>query len=167
MNYTIKVGSTGKYNLNTTLSSAAAGSTFHYEVDGKNVSGEITVPNTSGWYKYTTLTQSNINLSVGQHLVRLIVDSTPAGFGANISSFSFTTPTAAPVTPVTPVTPTNPTKTPVTPTTPTKTPVTPTKPTTPTKTKTPKAPKAHTPKPPKVSHKTHSVFGQVRIGHAA
>ncbi len=100
MKYTVNVASSGTYNLNFRVASAQAGGTFHLEVDGANVSGTMTVPNTGGWQVWTTLTKTGVSLSAGQHILRWVTDA--AGGNYNWMSFASSgtgpTPTFAPPT---------------------------------------------------------------------
>ena len=38
---------------------------FHAEIDGVNVTGSLTVPNTGGWQTWTTVTKTGVNLTAG------------------------------------------------------------------------------------------------------
>ena len=49
LKYSISVASAGSYTLEARVASSGAGGTFHVEVDGVNVTGPLTVPNTGGW----------------------------------------------------------------------------------------------------------------------
>ena len=49
MKYTVTVASAGVYTLEARVASEGAGGTFHIEVDGVNVTGPLTVPDTGGW----------------------------------------------------------------------------------------------------------------------
>ena len=90
LSYTMKVNATGTYNLSTRVAAAVSGSQFHFEVDGVNVTGKMTVPNTGDWDRYTTLTHGPILLTAGQHRVRLFIDAAGShGFAANVSTFEF------------------------------------------------------------------------------
>ncbi len=71
--YTIAVPS-GSYSIDTRLASALAGGVFHYEIDGRDVSGPISVPNTGGWQNWTTLYTNLGTLTGGTHTLRLVFD---------------------------------------------------------------------------------------------
>src|SRR5579859_4969141 len=71
----VNVTASGSYNLNVRVASANTGSAYHVEVDGNNVTGSMTVPNTGGWQTWTTVTKSAVSLSAGQHILRLYVDN--------------------------------------------------------------------------------------------
>ncbi len=110
--YMVNMTSGGTYNIDFRVASANTGSTLHLEVDGANVSGTITVPNTGGWQTWQTVTKSNVSLTAGSHTLRLYIDN--GGMNINYLNFTLSTPptfvpptnTPAPVT-NTPVPPTN------------------------------------------------------------
>ena len=90
LNYSLKTTSTGLYDLSTRVSSPGPGGTFHFEVDGVDVTGAMNVPNTHGWDRYVTVTHKGIALSAGKHVVRLVIDSSAANGGVgNFVSFKF------------------------------------------------------------------------------
>ncbi len=84
--YTVNVTLGGSYTLNFRVASAQTGGSFHLEVDGSNVTGALTVPNTGGWQTWTTVSKSGVNLSAGQHVLRVYMD---AG-GGNFNWVNFT-----------------------------------------------------------------------------
>ncbi len=99
MKYTVNVTTSGTYTAAFRVASAQTGGTFHLEVDGVNVTGTMTVPNTGGWQTWTTLTKTGLNLTAGQHILRWVTDA--AGGNYNWMSFSTSsnvTPTFAPPT---------------------------------------------------------------------
>lgn len=73
--YTVNVEQTGKYDLNLRLATQGAGKTLHIEIDGVNVTGPVTVPNTEGWQNWATATVENLNLTQGDHIMRIVFDS--------------------------------------------------------------------------------------------
>ncbi len=73
--YTVNVVSTGNYELDIRVAKDGDGGLFHIEMDGEDITGPITVPNTSGWQSWETITLDNVNLSVGQHNMQVVFDS--------------------------------------------------------------------------------------------
>ncbi|HUJ71328.1 MAG TPA: PKD domain-containing protein, partial [Verrucomicrobiae bacterium] len=73
--YTVNVATGGLYALDVRLSSRGAGGTFHVELAGFDQTGPLTVPDTGGWQNWQTLTKSNVTLSAGQQVMRLVMDS--------------------------------------------------------------------------------------------
>ena len=50
MNYTIGVTDAGTYTLSAWVAVAGNGGVFHIEIDGVNVTGAWSIPNTGGWH---------------------------------------------------------------------------------------------------------------------
>jgi Carbohydrate binding module (family 6)/Malectin domain/Fibronectin type III domain/Bacterial Ig-like domain (group 2) len=79
--YTVNVQTAGYYNLTIeTANSDESGSGLaHIDIDGVDVTGEITVGNTGGWTQWQDQTvATNIYLTAGTHLVRLSIDNNAA-----------------------------------------------------------------------------------------
>lgn len=98
LDYTINVTSAGSYALDVRVASALSGGAFHVEVDGANVTGAMSLPNTGGWQNWTTLT-TNISLPSGKHVLRLVMDASPNGFTGNFNWLKLrqlSTPTSTP-----------------------------------------------------------------------
>jgi poly(3-hydroxybutyrate) depolymerase len=75
LEYTVSVSNDGQYSLDLRLASVGAGKTFHVEMNGVNITGPITVPNTNGWQNWSTVTINNLSLTVGQKVMRVVFDS--------------------------------------------------------------------------------------------
>jgi hypothetical protein len=71
--YTVNVASTGSYNIATRVASPIGGS-FHIEMDGVNVTGILTVPNSGGWQNWVNVTKA-VSLTAGQHIMRFYIDT--------------------------------------------------------------------------------------------
>ena len=88
LDYTINLTATGAYNMLFRVASGqSVGGTFQANIDGQNVTGTIAIPNTGGTQKWQTLTLNNINLSAGQHVLRLMMDS--VGNGGYVGNFNW------------------------------------------------------------------------------
>jgi uncharacterized delta-60 repeat protein len=84
MEYTVNIPASGNYTIDTRLASPKTGGKFHYEVDGVNASGPITIPNTGSFQTYSTINNSLGTLTAGTHVLRLAIDAGPnAGGQAN------------------------------------------------------------------------------------
>ncbi|HEX8521322.1 MAG TPA: carbohydrate-binding protein, partial [Tepidisphaeraceae bacterium] len=59
----------------------------HLEVDGVNVTGSLAVTNTGGWQSWGTVTKSGVNLTSGQHVIRLVMDA--AGSSSYVGNFNW------------------------------------------------------------------------------
>jgi hypothetical protein len=91
LKYTVDVAADGTYALDVRLASLTGGGAFHFEVDGVRVTNNLTVPKTGAWTTYSTLTQSNIALKAGRHVVRLVMDANGGtGYVANFNWMRFT-----------------------------------------------------------------------------
>ncbi|MCY2951713.1 MAG: carbohydrate-binding protein [Planctomycetota bacterium] len=87
LEYTFKADIEAVYNLEIRVSSAGPGGTFHVEFDGSLRTGPISVPDSRGAANYLTVTAAGIPLTIGQHRMRLIMDT--AGPGATVGNFDF------------------------------------------------------------------------------
>lgn len=75
LEYSVNVTSAGSYDFAVRVAATAAGKTFHIEMDGSNVTGAITVPNTGGWQTWQTATVNNISLTSGNKTMRIVFDA--------------------------------------------------------------------------------------------
>jgi hypothetical protein len=82
LKYTISVGTTGTYTLETRVANIGTGAAFHVEVDGVDRTGPIAVPDTLGWQTWQTITTPRIPLTAGQRVLRIVLDSIASGGGA-------------------------------------------------------------------------------------
>ncbi len=94
--YTVNVATTGIYKLEARVAAITAGKTFHIELNGTNVSGTITVPNTGAWQNWQTVTINNISLTAGQKILKIAMDS--GDFNLNFITFSTSSPSNQPPT---------------------------------------------------------------------
>jgi hypothetical protein len=78
LNYSVHVSQSRTYTLSARVASNGAGGTFHVEVDGVDVTGPMTIPNTGGHQVWTTLTRTGVTLASGARQVRLVLDATGA-----------------------------------------------------------------------------------------
>lgn len=75
MEYTVNVAATGMYSLGLRMAADGTGKTLHVEMDGVNITGAISVPNTAGWQTWATVTLNNVSLTQGQKVMRIVFDS--------------------------------------------------------------------------------------------
>lgn len=98
LKYTVNAAE-GIYTLNARVASVGAGGTFHVEIDGVNVTGAMTVPNTGAWQTYRTISKSGIAIAGGPHVLRLSMDTTANTSIGNVNWISFVSEaTATPTT---------------------------------------------------------------------
>jgi endoglucanase len=87
LEYTVNVATAGAYSLDLRVAAIDPGKKLHVEVNGVNVSGAISVPDTNGWQAYQTFNVPGVNLSAGNnHVVRVVFDTD----GVNFNWFRFT-----------------------------------------------------------------------------
>jgi hypothetical protein len=75
LEYTINVPVSGKYDLNARVAADGDGKLFHIEMDGTDVTGPVNVPNTGGWQTWQTVSIKDINLTAGEHVMRIAFDA--------------------------------------------------------------------------------------------
>lgn len=75
LTYTIAVPDAGAYRWRARVGTPLSGRTFHIEVDGRDVTGAVAVPQTGGWDQYVTLELPSVDLTAGTHVVRLVMGS--------------------------------------------------------------------------------------------
>ena len=73
--YTVEVVADGTYDLDLRMAADGDGKTFHIEIDGEDVSGPVAVPNTGGWQTWETVTVEGLDLTSGEHEVKIVFDS--------------------------------------------------------------------------------------------
>jgi hypothetical protein len=71
LKYTVNVKTSGTYSVDARVASTSSGQKLHIEVDGTNVTGSMTVPNTGAWQNWATIDVNNIGLTAGSHVVRV------------------------------------------------------------------------------------------------
>ena len=71
--YTVDVQSDGAYMFQARVGSVFPDRTFHVEVDGRDVTGPIAVPQVADWDQYQTISVGGVQLPAGVHQVRVIM----------------------------------------------------------------------------------------------
>ncbi len=91
LNYSLNAAVDGTYILQCRVASSGNGGIFHVEFDGVNKTGSMTNSDSGGWQTWRTLTRTNIGLTAGPHVMRLVMDSNGAnGTIGNFNYFTFT-----------------------------------------------------------------------------
>ncbi len=72
--YSLNVQQSGSYTLELRLSNADPNARLHVEIDGVNVTGAITVPDTNNFNTFATVSRT-ISLSAGARVLRLAFDA--------------------------------------------------------------------------------------------
>jgi hypothetical protein len=89
LNYTVTATASQPYTFSARVASPGTGGQFHVEVDGVNVTGTLTIPNTKSWLNWDTITSSPFDLTAGRHLVTLVMDTNGStGSVGNINWFA-------------------------------------------------------------------------------
>ena len=89
--YSVTVTQPGTYGLTIPVASDKLGGSFHIEMNGEDVSGPIQTPDTGGWDKLQLLSITDVQLSQGDHTMRIVMDSDgPSGSVADIDYLEFT-----------------------------------------------------------------------------
>lgn len=74
LNYTINASSNDNYEIEFRIATEGTGKSIHLEIDDNNI-GEIEIPETGGWQSWQTITMSNISISTGKHILKVVFDS--------------------------------------------------------------------------------------------
>ncbi len=74
LEYTVNVVTSSIYTLELRVASEDESKSLHIEMDGENLTGDIEIPNTGDWQNWTTVSVG-INLTEGQHIMRIAFDS--------------------------------------------------------------------------------------------
>jgi subtilisin family serine protease len=94
LKYTVNVQSAGTYNVELRVAAMGTGGQLRLEVDGKDVTGAMNVPDTKSWTTFQTMTKTGVNLAAGKHTLRLFfARNGSSGFVANVNYLKFVKPT--------------------------------------------------------------------------
>jgi hypothetical protein len=72
MKYSVDVRASGRYTLLLRVATDAASGELRVEMDGIDLTGTITIPNTGGDQDWTTLAVRGIQVPAGRHVLRLV-----------------------------------------------------------------------------------------------
>ena len=72
--YTINVPTAGEYEWGVRASTPYSDARYYFEIDGRNVTGLVTVPNTGNWDAFQWVPAPNVWLSQGQHVFKVVAD---------------------------------------------------------------------------------------------
>jgi alpha-glucosidase len=84
--YTVNVLTPGTYTLTARVASPNTGDKFHVKIDGTNISGNITAPNTGGWATWGSTSVTTPALVSGGKTMSILMDS--AGYNINYLTFT-------------------------------------------------------------------------------
>jgi Carbohydrate esterase, sialic acid-specific acetylesterase/Carbohydrate binding module (family 6)/Bacterial Ig domain len=80
LEYSVNVASNGKYDMEFRVAKDGTGGLFHVEIDGVDVTGSVTVPNTGGWQVWEIVEVKNISMTSGLHILKVAFDSDYTNF---------------------------------------------------------------------------------------
>ena len=75
LEYTVDVATGGSYSISTRTATVIDDRQMHIEIDGVDVTGAINIPNTGSWQTWETTSVTGINLTAGEHVVRVAFDT--------------------------------------------------------------------------------------------
>jgi O-glycosyl hydrolase/ankyrin repeat protein len=87
LEYSINVTDAGSYDLSFRVATTGNNAKFHAEIDGADVTGALTVPNTGGFQTWQTLTKTGVNLTAGAHILRVALDT--VGSNSSVGNFNW------------------------------------------------------------------------------
>ena len=73
LEYTVDVETTDLYNIDFRVACAENNRTISLSVDGNEFISDVAIPNTSGWQTWETVSVSDIELTKGEHIIRLTI----------------------------------------------------------------------------------------------
>lgn len=74
LEYTFNTPTAGFYNIDVDYASEFNNGKFHIEVDGVDVTGQMTANSTGNWGNFQTLSKTAVNITAGTHILRLAFD---------------------------------------------------------------------------------------------
>jgi len=83
--YTVEVDATAAYSIDIRYAAQGSAGTLHFEIDGENITQQISLPSTGSWSTWGTKTVQNVVLKKGKHQLKLFIDN--AGFNINFLKF--------------------------------------------------------------------------------
>ena len=91
LHYTAEVAEDGVYKIEMPVASNREGGLFHLEIDEKDLTGPIRIPDTGGWTILKMIAHKGVELKKGIHTIRVVMDEEgPSGSIGDIDYFKFT-----------------------------------------------------------------------------
>ena len=69
--YTIKVPTSGRYDIDILASTTHTNSSFHIGINGRDVTGPVTIPSTGGWNAFRWVGKPDVSLRAGTHVLKV------------------------------------------------------------------------------------------------
>jgi beta-xylosidase len=76
LEYSVDVKTAGTYELDLRVAANGTDRTLSVSMDGKNIAGNVAIPNTGGWQTWQTVTVKNVNLAAGKQIMRVTIGAT-------------------------------------------------------------------------------------------
>jgi endoglucanase Acf2 len=91
LEYSVDVQTSGKYNLEIRYASGNpnGGGPFYLEIDGVKISSDIFVPTSNDWGNWATTLVTDITLTEGKHILRLVIESGEFNLGKMDFEYAF------------------------------------------------------------------------------
>lgn len=80
LKYNVNCTKTDKYQINFRLATNLSTVKFYLELDGANITGSINPVSTGGWNNWTIYSVSDIDITAGTHVLRLVMEEGSANF---------------------------------------------------------------------------------------
>jgi hypothetical protein len=92
--YTLNVATGGTYAVEVRAATSAdfPNVAYHVEVDGRNVTGTVTLPNTGGWGQYQWVGKRSVTIGSGKHTLKIVSERAYMAFNSLRLSAASSTP---------------------------------------------------------------------------
>jgi glucose/arabinose dehydrogenase len=80
LEYTVNVKQSGTYAVDLRIATQDVGKSMHLELDGVNITGSVSLPNTGSYQTWQSVTVNNLNLIAGTRVLRVAFDSDNINF---------------------------------------------------------------------------------------
>ena len=75
LEYTVNVTENSLYTIKTIAASPNNNNTIRFKLDGNDITGSVSIPNTGGWQSYRTTSTKGISLQAGSHILQLFEET--------------------------------------------------------------------------------------------
>jgi endoglucanase Acf2 len=75
LEYTLQVEAAGSHPIQASVASANGGGSFHFVIDDDRTTETVSFDPTGGWQSFTTVSAGEVELSEGEHVVRLVAEA--------------------------------------------------------------------------------------------
>lgn len=75
LRYEIDVAEAGTYNAELMVATEGPGGSLHFNLDGKRLTGQISVPDTGNWQRWQPVNMGKLTLPKGKHVLELVMDT--------------------------------------------------------------------------------------------